>query len=99
MYDTGDNNNVTELFNAELLLPHNTTEVVPTVTTWYDLAITNTSLIWSWLDLDMDWSQVLNWEHHQCHHWQPLQQLYYQVQWKLQDLIILMQMYIIRLPT
>ena len=84
MYDTGDSVNVTELYNAELLLPPNNNtvaapNVVPTLTTWYDLAITNTSLIWSWLDLDMDWSQVLNWQHHQCQHWQPLQQLYYQV--------------------
>ena len=84
MYDTGDSVNVTELYNAELLLPHNNNtvaapNVVPTLTTWYDLAITNTSLIWSWLDLDMDWSRVLNWQHHQCHHWQPLHQLYYQV--------------------
>ena len=56
--------------------PPNTSLASPASSPWPGLEITNTSLLWPWLELD--WSRVLVWDHQDCHHWQPVHHLYYQ---------------------
>ena len=63
--------------SQELLPPPNTSLSNNIASSaWPSLEITNTSLLWPWLDLD--WSQVLVWDHEECEHWQPVHHLYYQ---------------------
>ena len=67
----------TRMRTQELLPPPpNTSLASPASSPWPGLEITNTSLLWPWLDLD--WSRVLDWDHQECHHWQPVHHLYYQ---------------------
>ena len=75
-------NFTSEELNAELILSYNHTSPLVTGSS-DDQSITNTSLLWPWVSLDLDWTQTNTWSLHcQCQSWQPLQNIYFQVRIK-----------------